>query len=63
VIQQTIKQDLPEGFQRSEFLLKKGMIDEVVERRNLKAQLASYLKLLRGGITAFDEEDSRGVAV
>lgn len=63
VIQQTIKQDLPEGFQRSEFLLKKGMIDEVVERKHLKDQLASYLQLLRGGLTAFAKEDSRGVAV
>ncbi|MEX2534243.1 MAG: acetyl-CoA carboxylase, carboxyltransferase subunit beta [Trueperaceae bacterium] len=63
VIQQTIKQDLPEGFQRSEFLLKKGMIDEVVDRRSLKSQLASYLQLLRGGLTAFSEEDARGVVV
>lgn len=63
VIQQTIKQDLPEGFQRSEFLLKKGMIDEVVERKHLKGQLASYLQLLRGGLTAFAKESPRGVAV
>ncbi|HEX7002973.1 MAG TPA: acetyl-CoA carboxylase, carboxyltransferase subunit beta [Trueperaceae bacterium] len=63
VIQQTIKQDLPEGFQRAEFLLKKGMIDEVVERKRLKDQLASYLQLLRGGLTAFAKEESHGVAV
>jgi acetyl-CoA carboxylase carboxyl transferase subunit beta len=63
VIQQTIKQDLPEGFQRSEFLLKKGMIDEVVDRRNLKGQLASYLQLLRGGLTVTGEEELRGFAV
>jgi acetyl-CoA carboxylase carboxyl transferase subunit beta len=63
VIQQTIKQDLPEGFQRSEFLLKKGMIDEVVDRRNLKGQLASYLQLLRGGLTVSGEEELRGFAV
>lgn len=47
VIQQTIKQDLPEGFQRSEFLLRKGMVDDVVPRRALKATLATYLRLLR----------------
>ncbi len=36
VIEQTIKQKLPEGFQRSEFLLEHGMLDAVVERKNLK---------------------------
>ncbi len=48
VIQQTIKQDLPEGFQRAEFLLKKGMLDDVVPRPRLKATLARSLRLLRG---------------
>ncbi|CAN5688615.1 acetyl-CoA carboxylase, carboxyltransferase subunit beta [soil metagenome] len=48
VIQQTIKQDLPEGFQRSEFLLRKGMLDDVIPRRELKAKLATYVRLLRG---------------
>jgi len=47
VIQQTIKQDLPDGFQRSEFLLKKGMLDDVVARPELKNRLARYLRLLR----------------
>ncbi len=51
VIQQTIKQDLPEGFQRAEFLLQKGMLDAVVTRPNLKARLALYLGLLRGTLT------------
>ncbi len=46
VIQQTIKQDLPEGFQRAEFLLKKGMLDDVVPRRDLKRRLASTFRLL-----------------
>jgi acetyl-CoA carboxylase carboxyl transferase subunit beta len=50
VIQQTIKQDLPEGFQRSEFLLKKGMLDDVIARRDLKERLAMYIRLLRSGI-------------
>jgi len=47
VIQQTIKQDLPEGFQRSEFLLEKGMLDDVVPRKALKEHLATTLRLLR----------------
>jgi acetyl-CoA carboxylase carboxyl transferase subunit beta len=43
VIEQTIKQKLPEGFQRSEFLLEKGMIDLVVDRREMKAVIANAL--------------------
>jgi acetyl-CoA carboxylase carboxyl transferase subunit beta len=43
VIQQTIKQDLPEGFQRSEFLLDHGMLDMVVHRKELRKTLAKVL--------------------
>src|SRR3974377_523852 len=43
VIEQTIRQKLPEGFQRSEFLLQKGMLDAVVERKDLKAYIARAL--------------------
>lgn len=50
VIQQTIKQELPEGFQRSEFLLEKGMIDDVLERAKLKETFASYIRLLTGRV-------------
>ncbi len=39
VIKQTIKEELPEGFQRAEFLMKKGMLDAVVERKELKNTL------------------------
>lgn len=46
VIEQTIKQKLPEGFQRAEFLLEKGMVDMVVHRRDLKATLVKLLDLL-----------------
>jgi len=45
VIEQTIKQKLPEGFQRSEFLLEKGFIDAIVERKALRDTLANILKL------------------
>ncbi|HLV12382.1 MAG TPA: acetyl-CoA carboxylase, carboxyltransferase subunit beta [Trueperaceae bacterium] len=48
VIQQTIKQDLPEGFQRAEFLLQKGMVDDVVPRKELKARLVAVLRALSG---------------
>jgi acetyl-CoA carboxylase carboxyl transferase subunit beta len=46
VIEQTIRQKLPEGFQRSEFLLEHGMLDMVVDRRNLKATLVRSFKFL-----------------
>jgi len=44
VIEQTIRQKLPEGFQRSEFLLERGMLDLVVDRRELKAAIARALR-------------------
>lgn len=50
VIQQTIKQDLPAGFQRAEFLLRKGMVDDVVPRSELKERLAAVISLLRSGV-------------
>ena len=46
VIEQTIRQKLPEGFQRSEFLLEKGMLDLIVDRRELKATIASALRFM-----------------
>jgi acetyl-CoA carboxylase carboxyl transferase subunit beta len=46
VIEQTIKQKLPEGFQRSEFLLSHGMLDQVVERKNLKDFIVSSLAFM-----------------
>ena len=49
VIEQTIKQKLPEGFQRSEFLLEHGFIDRIVERKNMKEELYNILKLHVGG--------------
>ena len=48
VIEQTIRQKLPEGFQRSEFLLKHGMLDAVVPRLELKPYIAKALQVLRG---------------
>ena len=48
VIEQTIRQKLPEGFQRSEFLLKHGMLDAVVPRLELKPYIATGAALLRG---------------
>jgi len=49
VIEQTVRQKLPEGFQRSEFLLEKGAIDMIVDRRELRDQVAALLDLLTAG--------------
>jgi acetyl-CoA carboxylase carboxyl transferase subunit beta len=50
VIEQSIRQKLPEGFQRSEFLLKHGMLDAVVPRAEMKAYIAKALDLFAGPV-------------
>jgi acetyl-CoA carboxylase carboxyl transferase subunit beta len=47
VIEQTVRETLPEGFQRSEFILEKGAIDMIVDRRELRDQVARILALLQ----------------
>ena len=46
VIEQTIRQKLPEGFQRSEFLLEKGMVDFIVDRREMKGLIVRALRFM-----------------
>jgi acetyl-CoA carboxylase carboxyl transferase subunit beta len=46
VIEQTIGQELPEGFQRSEFLMDHGFVDIIVPRNELKSKISTLLKLL-----------------
>jgi len=46
VVKETIGKDLPEGFQRSEFLLEHGFLDAIVERKNLKEKIAFSLKAM-----------------
>jgi acetyl-CoA carboxylase carboxyl transferase subunit beta len=48
VIEQTIRQKLPDGFQRAEFLIEKGFLDAIVDRRELKATLTSVLRVMMG---------------
>ncbi|PQV55684.1 acetyl-CoA carboxylase carboxyltransferase subunit alpha [Defluviimonas denitrificans] len=48
VIEQTIREKLPEGFQRSEYLLDHGMLDRVTHRKNLKDELTTILRMLTG---------------
>ncbi len=47
VIKETIKKDLPKGFQTSEFVLEHGFLDFIVDRRQMKAKLASFLKMIK----------------
>ncbi len=48
VIEQTVRETLPEGFQRAEFLLEHGAIDMIVDRRQMRERLASLLQMLTG---------------
>ncbi len=48
VIQQTVRETLPEGFQRSEFLLEHGAIDQIIDRREQRTRIASVLAMLQG---------------
>jgi len=46
VIEQTIRQKLPQGFQRSEFLLEHGMLDAVIHRKHMKAYIGRALDFM-----------------
>ncbi len=52
VIEQTVRQTLPEGFQRAEFLLEHGAVDMIVDRRQMREKLASLMTLLMGQAAA-----------
>lgn len=52
VIEQTVREKLPEGFQRSEFLLEKGAIDMIIDRREMRDRIANLLSVLHGGNSA-----------
>ncbi len=61
VIEQTIRETLPEGFQRSEYLLDHGMIDQVVHRFKLRKTLATFLSLLMRPEIAFEVTESKPI--
>jgi len=48
VIEQTVRETLPEGFQRAEFLLEKGAIDRIIDRRHMRDELATTLAMMMG---------------
>lgn len=60
VIEQTIGQKLPEGFQRAEFLLEHGFVDMVVERKDQKEVLARLLRMHQNNLSFFAEEMNGG---
>jgi len=62
VIQQTIGQELPPGFQRSEFLLDHGMVDRIVSRRDLKATVSSILSYFPTPHPTLADDEARGAA-
>ena len=62
VIEQTIRQKLPEGFQRSEFLVARGMLDLVVDRRDMKATISRALRFMRAERVRAAEPEPVGVA-
>jgi len=52
VIEQTVRETLPEGFQRSEFLLEHGAVDMIVDRREMRDRIANLLGILTHQVTA-----------
>ena len=62
VIQQTIREQLPEGFQRAEYLLEHGMIDMVVHRHNLRPTLAKLCRLMSPAASPPRSGAERGAA-
>jgi acetyl-CoA carboxylase carboxyl transferase subunit beta len=61
VIQQTIREQLPDGFQRAEYLLEHGMIDMVVHRHQMRETLARVCRLLMDGVGAATTKSERRV--
>jgi acetyl-CoA carboxylase carboxyl transferase subunit beta len=60
VIEQTVRETLPEGFQRSEFLLDHGALDQIVDRRHMRRRVAELLGMLmqHGPLPAASAEES-----
>ena len=58
VIEQTIGQKLPKGFQRAEFLLEHGFVDKIVEREEQRSVLADILKLHENKIPDYGQSDN-----
>lgn len=60
VIEQTVREKLPEGFQRSEFLVEKGMVDMIVDRRNLTDEVAKIVEKLMPTLAKINNSQALG---
>ncbi|KAA0875859.1 acetyl-CoA carboxylase, carboxyltransferase subunit beta [Nitrincola tapanii] len=58
VIEQTVREKLPEGFQRSEFLLEHGQVDMILSRQELRPRLSAILSKLKGDVTVCSLDDA-----
>lgn len=58
VIEQTVREKLPEGFQRSEFLVEKGMVDMIVDRRNLRSEVSKLIDKLMPNLTKINHSQA-----
>lgn len=58
VIEQTVREQLPEGFQRSEFLVEKGMVDMIVDRRNLRSEISKLIDKLMPNLTKINHNQA-----
>ena len=56
IVKETIGRDLPEGFQRSEFILEHGFLDLIVDRKDLKAKLVQLLRMFKANDEAVEED-------
>jgi len=63
VIEQTVREKLPEGFQRSEFLQEHGAIDMIIDRREMRGKIASILAMLMASKTLATTSELTAVAV
>ena len=63
VIEQTVREKLPEGFQRAEYLLEHGILDMVVKRGDMRETLARVISLLRQPVLAQSDEEAEAAAV
>jgi acetyl-CoA carboxylase carboxyl transferase subunit beta len=62
VIEQTVREKLPEGFQRAEYLLEHGILDMVVKRGEMRETLARVISLLREPLLARSDEEAEATA-
>jgi len=56
IVKETIGRDLPEGFQRSEFILEHGFLDLIVDRKDLKAKLVQLLRMFKANVEVVEED-------